>query len=139
MNDIVANIYELWGLEYLGDFSKYMYRADLYSSVFLVMFISSIIILFIYYKPLDHIQLAKKWIWALIVLALGLICSLAAYNIAVTGIDDYLFQNNIKQTQIKNSDFMTFSCIVFGWTVLLSFIWSVLFKYFSINSRKIPF
>ena len=30
MADFVANFLELWGVAYLGPFSQYMYKADLY-------------------------------------------------------------------------------------------------------------
>lgn len=53
---------------------------------------------FIYYKPLDHIRLAKTSIWTVILIVVSIITALVAYNIADTGIGDYLVQHKIKKT-----------------------------------------
>ena len=66
MKDFIANIFELWGATYLGDFSKYMYKANLYGEVASWTVLIPLIVFFIYYKPLDHIRLAKKSIWLII-------------------------------------------------------------------------
>ena len=90
MKDFIANVFELWGGCYFGDFSKYMYKADLYGEVALWIVLIPLVVFFIYYKPLDHIKLAKPSIWVAILIVVSLIVAFIGYNIASSGIEDYL-------------------------------------------------
>lgn len=47
MKDLIANIFELWGQCYFGDFSKYMYKADLYGEVALWVILVPLIVFFL--------------------------------------------------------------------------------------------
>ena len=139
MKDLIANIFELWGQCYFGDFSKYMYKADLYGEIALWVVLVPLIVFFIYYKPLDHIRLAKTSIWIVILIVVSLITALVAYNIADTGIGDYLVQHKIKKNNIIPVDYFWFSFIVFCYTALISFALSLLFKLGASKCRRIPF
>ena len=139
MKDLIANFFELWGQCYLGDFSKYMYKADLYGEVALVTVLLPLVVFFIYYKPIDHIRLAKFSIWLAILLFVSLVSSLIAYNISDSGIGDYLVQHKIKNHNIIPVDYFWFSFIVFIYTAIFSFLYSVVFKYGASKARRIPF
>ncbi len=139
MKDLIANIFELWGQCYFGDFSKYMYKADLYGEVALWVVLVPLIVFFIYYKPLDHIRLAKTSIWIVILIVVSLITALVAYNIADTGIGDYLVQHKIKKNNIIPVDYFWFSFIVFFYTALISFGLSLLLKLGATKGHRIPF
>lgn len=139
MKDFIANIFEMWGGFYFGDFSKYMYKADLYGEVALWIVLIPLVIFFIYYKPLDHIKLAKRSIWFIILLVVSLIVAFIGYNIASDGIADYLMQHKIKKTTIIPVDYFWFSVIVFIYTAILSFIYSIIFKFGASKTRRIPF
>lgn len=139
MKDFIANIFELWGGCYFGDFSKYMYKADLYGEVGLWIVLIPLVVFFIYYKPLDHIKLAKTSIWVVILLVVSLIVAFIGYNIASNGIEDYLIQHKIKKHNIIPVDYFWFSFIVFIFTAIISCLYSFAFKLGSVKSRKIPF
>ena len=139
MKDLIANIFELWGQCYFGDFSKYMYKADLYGEVALWVVLVPLIVFFIYYKPLDHIRLQKTSIWTVILIVVSLITALVAYNIADTGIGDYLVQHKIKKNNIIPVDYFWFSFIVFFYTALISFGLSLLLKLGATKGHRIPF
>ena len=139
MKNFIANIFELWGYSYFGDFSKYMYKADLYGEVALWVILLPLIVFFIYYKPLDHIRLAKTGIWATILVVVSLITALIAWNIADSGIGDYLFQHKIQNHNIIPVDYFWFSFIVFIYTAILSFLFSIVFKFGASRARYIPF
>ncbi len=139
MKDLIANIFEMWGYSYFGDFSKYMYKADLYGEVALWVVLVPLIVFFIYYKPLDHIRLAKTGIWATILVVVSLITALIAWNIADSGIGDYLFQHKIQNHNIIPVDYFWFSFIVFIYTAILSFLFSIVFKFGASRARYIPF
>lgn len=139
MKDLIANIFELWGSCYFGDFSKYMYKADLYGEVALWTILIPLIVFFVYYKPLDHIRLAKTGIWVTILVVVSLATALVAWNIADAGIGDYLVQHKIKKHNIIPVDYFWFSFIVFIYTSIISFIFSIIFKLGASKARRIPF
>lgn len=139
MKDLIANIFELWGSCYFGDFSKYMYKADLYGEVALWTILIPLIVFFVYYKPLDHIRLAKIGIWATILVIVSLVTAFVAWNIADAGIGDYLVQHKIKKHNIIPVDYFWFSFIVFIYTAIISFIYSIIFKLGASKARRIPF
>lgn len=116
-----------------------MYKADLYGEVALWVILVPLIVFFIYYKPLDHIRLAKTSIWTVILIVVSIITALVAYNIADTGIGDYLVQHKIKKNNIIPVDYFWFSFIVFCYTALISFVLSLLFKLGASKCRRIPF
>jgi hypothetical protein len=138
IKDLIANIYELWGAAYLDKFSTYMYKADLYSNVFVWMLLITLLIVFAYYK-LDRINTDKVSVWLLVTIGASLICAAVAYAVSMNGIDDYLFDHKIKDTSISVNDGLIFTLIAFGWSFVLSFIWSILFKYSSTILRRTPF
>ena len=139
MKEFIANIFELWGGCYFADFSKYMFKANLYQEVAIWLVLIPLIVFFIYYKPLDHIKLAKPSIWFAILIAVSLIVSLISFNISSSGIEDYLQAHKITKTSITPTDYFLFSCIVFVYTAILSFIYSMVLKLGSTKSRCIPF
>ena len=139
MKDLIANIFELWGSCYFGDFSKYMYKADLYGEVALWTILVPLVVFFIYYKPLDHIRLAKTGIWTTILVIVSVVTALIAWNISDAGIAEYLRQHGIKKTNIIPVDYFWFSFIVFIYTAIISFLFSLIFKYGASKARRIPF
>lgn len=139
MKDLIANLFELWGTCYFGDFSKYMYKADLYGEVALWMVLIPLVVFFVYYKPLDHIRLAKTGIWAIILVVVALFIAFIAWNIADAGIGDYLIQHKIKKHNILPVDYFWFSFIVFIYTAIISFLFSIVFKLGASKARRIPF
>jgi hypothetical protein len=138
MKDLIANFFELWGWCYFGDFSKYMYKADLYGEVALVTVLLPLLVFFIYYK-LDHIRLAKLNVWVCILFVVSLISALIAYNISDAGLTDYLSQHKIKKHNIIPVDYFWFSFIVFIYTAIFSFLFSAILKLGASKGRRIPF
>lgn len=139
MKDLIANLFELWGSCYFGNFSKYMYKADLYGEVALWMVLIPLVVFFVYYKLLDHIRLAKTGIWAIILVVVSLFTAFIAWNIADAGIGDYLIQHKIKKHNILTVDYFWFSFIVFIYTAIISFLFSIVFKLGASRVRDIPF
>ncbi len=139
MKNLIANIFELWGSCYFGNFSKYMYKADLYGEVALWVILIPLVVFFVYYKALDHIRLAKTSIWAIILVVVSLLTALIAWNIADAGIGDYLVQHKIKNHNIIPVDYFWFSFIVFIYTAIISFVFSIIFKFGASRARRIPF
>ncbi len=139
MADIVANFFELWGWAYLGPFSQYMYKADLYLVPFLWLLLLPLAVLFIYYKLWDNIRFAKTWIWLLILVVVSIIIAAIGFVGADEGLYDYQNAHHITNSKIEDVDYIYFSIICFGWSLVWSFILSMILKFFSIKGRYIPF
>lgn len=139
MADIVANFFELWGLSYLGPFSQYMYKADLYLEAFLWVLLLPLVVLFIYYILWDNIKWAKTGIWAIVVTVVSLIVAVVCYNNADAGLYDYLNAHNVTNSKIEDIDYIYFAIICFAWSWFWSFLLSLVLKYFSVKGRCVPF
>lgn len=139
MADFVANFLELWGAAYLGPFSQYMYKADLYLIPFLWVVLLPLAVLFVYYKLWDNIRLAKTWIWFVVVLVVSLIVAAIGFSSADNGLYDYLNAHHVTNSKIEDVDYIYFSMICLLWSFVWSFFLSMILKYFSVKSRYIPF
>lgn len=139
MADFVANFFEVWGSAYLGPFSQYMYKADLYLEPFLWLLLLPAIILFVYYKLWDNIRLAKTWIWLVMVLAVSLLVAAIGFSYADNGLYDYLNAHHITNSKIEDTDYIYFAFICFGWSLVWSAILSLILKFFSVKGRYVPF
>ena len=137
--EFTTDIFELFGGAYLGDFSKYMYQADVYGSVFYVTLLLPVAVAFVYYIILDHILLARNSKWAMIGGITAVACTVISLLIARTKLHGYLFMQNIHNADIGVEDYTTFGVIVFAWAALFFVIFSIIFKSFSSRSRNIPF
>jgi len=139
MNEFCADFFELWHSYDLGDFSKYMYDAGIYSSVFYVLVMFVLLPLILYYVVVDHIQLARWWKWLFMVLTFSLLNAVVGGVMAQNGVDDYLMEMNIHKTEISDVDAVNFALIDFAWCVVLSFVFSLLLQRGSVKCRRIPF
>ena len=137
--DFTTDIFELFGGAYLGDFSKYMYQADVYGSVFYVTLLIPVAVAFLYYIILDHILLARNAKWMMIGGGTALACTVISLLIARTKLQGHLFMQNIHNADIGVDDYVTFGVIVFGWAALFFVVFSIIFKSFSSRCRNIPF
>ena len=137
--DIISNILELFGAAYLGDFSKYMFQSGAYSPVFYTLLLLPLIVAFVYYIVLDHILLAQLKKWMLIGAGTSAVATVITLIIAHQKITGFTFSQNILETGISTADFLSFGFIVFVYSALLFFLFSLLFKTFSSRTRNIPF
>ena len=137
--DIISEILELFGAAYLGDFSKYMFQAGAYGTVFYVMLLLPLLVAFVYYIVLDHILLAQLRKWLIIGVSTSAVAALVAMFIAHQQIDGFTFSQNILNANIGSADYLSFGFIVFFYSALLYFVFSLLLKSFSSRSRNSPF
>ena len=137
--DIITEIMELFGAAYLGDFSKYMFQSGAYGPVFYVMLLLPLIVAFVYYIVLDHILLAKFRKWLMIGASTAAVATVVGTIIAHQKLTGYTFSQNILEAGIGSADFLSFGFIIFAYSALLFFLFSLVFKSFSSRSRNIPF
>lgn len=138
MDGFIANLFELWGLAYLGNFSDEMYNNRFYNPIALLMIISSAIFILIYYYAVNHPRL-NRWFWWL---CTGLIVSVINFVIAWTISDNQLY-NLYQSLQVDFpynaiTHYIPFSFIVALWSFVLFFIFSFAFKWWSRNCKYSP-
>ena len=107
--------------------------------MFYVMLFLPLIVAFVYYIVLDHILLAQVKKWLYIGLATAAVATLVDIFIAHQKISGYTFSKNIVDAGIGSADFLSFGFIIFAYSALLYFLFSLIFKSFSSRSRNIPF
>ena len=137
--EFLTDLFELWGAANLGDFSKYMYLAHSYSTVFYVTLLLPVAVAFVYYIVLDHILLARTGKWAVTGLVTGVVAGVVSAVIARAQLNSYIFRNNQYDADIATADYVTFGVIVLVYALIFFFFASLLLKSFSSRCRNIPF
>ncbi len=137
--DTIAYIFELGGLAYLGPFSQYMYKANLYLTPFLSLLLIPIGVLLVYYKLWDNISFAKPKYWLLMTLFFSVVIGVIGFTNADNGLYDYLNAHHITNSKIMDEDYIIFFFICFGLSMVWFFILSLIFKKMSVKSRYVPF
>jgi hypothetical protein len=140
MNDFFATIYELGSLFYLGDFSEDLYDHNLYMSVGIVMLVSSLAGMLIYYYAIDSTRWGwDKWYkWLLFVVIVGIINVVYAYWTVLSKLEA-VYAEVGEGIPFTDVDFFNFSTVDFLWTLIFCFVFSLLVKWKSVNCRKTPF
>lgn len=136
----IKEIFELFGAAHIAGFSDAMDFSSTYSTTFWVMLIIPLLVTVLYYIVLDHILLARFKKWLLI--GVGTCATTAVIDMLIAKIktSDYIFQTQDPQIDnISAGDYLSFGFIVFIYSALLYFIFSLILKSFSSRSRNVPF
>jgi hypothetical protein len=137
MNAFFTTIYELGSVFYLGDFSDYLHRNDLYMPVGFVMVISSLVGMLIYYYVLNHPRYDKWYHWFGCVVVVGIINAVSAYWVVLSKLE-IVFAREDEEVPFS-TEFFSYSIVDFLWTLIFCFVFSLLVKWGSSNCRKTPF
>ena len=135
----IKEIFELFGAANLGDFSDNMDLSRTYSTTFWVMLIIPLLVTVLYYIVLDHILLARFKKWLLIGVGTCAATAVIDMLIAKMKMGEFIFTSGIANTHIDAGDYLSFGFIVFAYTALLYFMFSLILKSFSSRSRNVPF
>ncbi|KOS04807.1 hypothetical protein AM493_01170 [Flavobacterium akiainvivens] len=122
-------------LFYINGFSNDMFSADAYTSIGLMMLFSALIMEGLYYFVLSNYGKMHRrsfwflWLFIIAVLnfVLAYINSMSSLTKVGTG-SDYTF-----------SQYFSFSMVNVLWAVVFSFIFSVIFKFWSVSASRTPF
>ncbi len=122
-------------LFYINEFSNAMYNADAYTSIGLIMLLSSLIMVVLYYYLLSNYgNLYKRSYWFLWIITIAIVNFTVAYMSSMSALqksepgNDYTF-----------SQYFTFSMVNVLWAVIFSFAFSLIFKIKSISASRTPF
>ena len=136
MNDFFAGWYEL--LAYFEGFSDDLYDQSLYLTIGLCMVLIPIGVLTIYYYAIDSVKFSEKCHWLLLVVALCAINWGIAYGITYNELSS-LYESQNQELPYSETVLVSFSLINALWTLIVSFVWSMMIKWGSKNCRRTPF
>lgn len=134
MQDLIANIYELWGSNYLGPFSQIMYENDFYSLIVIYTLPTALMLTIVYYYILDRPKTSKLWVWLTTLLIGGAL----AFMIAYVTVENSLYSIQL-QPEDYSTDIIIFSVTNMVYAFLVIFLFSVIIKWKSPNSSHVPF
>ena len=129
-NEFFASIYET--LTYSNEFSGDLYNENIYQILGFVLLITCILVPFLYYKVIDKVHLAKFFIWVVVVLIPVL------FNFAFA----YSYPNNLfvgLGIEYDSNDYLSLATVNTVFALVLTIIFSIIFKNISTNTKKIPF
>ncbi|MDG4945761.1 hypothetical protein NMK71_04985 [Weeksellaceae bacterium KMM 9713] len=138
MNDFFADVYELWGLNYLGDFSEDLYTLDFYAPLFGISFGVVVVFLLVYYKLMDQPRFSKTLYWFIFLLIVSLLSFFIAYTRADAAIYN-LYSNMGQDIPHGENAYLTFALTNLILFSIIYFILSLFFKLISVNHKYIPF
>lgn len=130
LNEFFASIYETF--HYSNEFSGDLYNENIYQILGVVLLLSSILIPFLYYKVIDKVHFAKLLIWGIVVLIA------VVFNFAFA----YIYPNNLfvgLGLEYDSNDYLSIAIVNAILALVLTFIFSLIFKNISTNTKKIPF
>ena len=138
MDGFVANLYELWGSFYLGNFSNDMYQNGFYLPLFIIMIVTCILIPVIYYYIINHPRWNRWKHWLYFMLGTAVVNFLCTWIIASDKIYNYYAQQGMA-TPYDWTDYFILSSMAFGWSLVCFFLVSFVIKWWSTNSKHSPF
>ena len=134
MSDLIANIYELWGFNYLDTFSTIMFDNNLYTVVALYTVPTVLVCTFLYYYVFDRPKTSKLWVWSLWLLTIGIV----AFVIAYVTVENSFYEVGQLPTDYTVEN-LIFSATNLLYACIIMFLFSLLIKWKSTNSSHVPF
>lgn len=134
MSDLIANIYELWGFNYLDTFSTIMFDNNLYTVVALYTVPTVLVCTFLYYYVFDRPKTSKLWVWSLWLLIIGVF----AFVIAYVTVENSFYEVGQLPTDYTVEN-LIFSATNLVYACIIMFLFSLLIKWKSTNSSHVPF
>ena len=138
MNDIFAEIQELFGLIYIQGLSNDLYDNEIYFSLCISLFSISFIWMALFYFGLRSPRWGTLRKWLLWMIIGSIINSIISFLIVQNSIAEIYLSQNL-EIPYTFSQFLSISFSNFISSSFISFFYSFLLKRRSINSSKIPF
>lgn len=138
MNDIFAEIQELFGLIYIQGLSNDLYDNEIYFSLCISLFSISFIWMALFYFGLRSPRWGTIRKWLLWMIIGSIINSIISFLIVQNSIAEIYLSQNL-EIPYTFSQFLSISFSNFISSLFISFFYSFLLKRRSINSSKIPF
>ena len=131
MNESLAQFFELWGVAYSA-ISDDLFDFGMYQNVGIAVLLLSFFFPLLFYKLIDspHFCKLKNWF---VMLAIPVILA------ALIAVFYPLSKFNYEGITYSFGDYLTFMGTTMLWTFVLFFFFSIIFKFFSTNAKRVPF
>ncbi|MFT6841829.1 MAG: hypothetical protein ACJASR_000591 [Psychroserpens sp.] len=134
MAELIANIYELWGFNYLDAFSDIMFENNIYSVIVIYTLPMVLVLTFLYYYVFDRPATSKLWVWLIALLIIGL----GAFAIAYITVENSFYEIGLIPSEYGFEN-LIFSFTNLVYACIIMFFFSLLIKWKSTNSSHVPF
>jgi hypothetical protein len=122
-------------LFYITDFSDAMFDAGAYTAIGLIMLLSSLAMIALYYYLLSNYgSLNRRGYWLLWILVIAVVNFTAAYLSSMSALEAY-----DPVTVYPASKYFSFSMVNVLWAVVFSFLFSLVLKTRSVSASRTPF
>jgi len=134
MKDLIANIYELWGFNYLDAFSHIMFSNDFYTVIAIYTLPMVLVLTAIYYYVIDRPKTSKLWVWLTWLTGIGIM----AFGLAYITVENSFYSIDLVPTDYR-TETIIFSVTNMILAIIITFFFSILIKWKSTNSSHVPF
>lgn len=132
MNELFAQVFELFGLAYQGQLSEDLYDNNIYTTIGLITIALALLAALFYYIILDRPKGVNWSTWLLYgIVAVVLLLIVNSLYLGAR------FDNIPLDYYIE--DYLGFLLVTGIWGLLFYFVFSMIIKSFSVNRRRSPF
>lgn len=138
MEGFIANLYELWGLTYLGNFSTDMFNNKFYLPIFIIMLVAVVVANLVFYYLVNHPRINRWYHWLLFNLGTGIINFVVTWVVSHDKMISFYAMQGMESPHDWTNYFIL-SLMAFLWSFIFYFLFSFVIKWGSRNCKHTPF
>lgn len=138
MEGFIANLYELWGLTNLGNFSNDMFNNGFYLPIFIIMLVAIVVENLVFYYLVNHPRINRWYHWLLFNLGTGIINFVVTWVVSHDKMISFYAMQGMESPHDWTNYFIL-SLMAFLWSFIFYFLFSFVIKWGSRNCKHTPF
>ena len=138
MEVFIANLYELWGLTNLGNFSNDMFNNGFYLPIFIIMVATVVFVNIVFYYIVNHPRINRGYHWLLFNLGIGVVNFVVAWVVSYNKMYNFYAMQGM-QSPYDWTNYLILSLIALLWSFVFYFLFSFIMKWGSRNCKHTPF
>lgn len=138
MEGFIANLYELWGLTNLGNFSNDMFNNGFYLPIFIIMVATVVFVNIVFYYIVNHPRINRGYHWLLFNLGIGVVNFVVAWVVSYNKMYNFYAMQGM-QSPYDWTNYLILSLIALLWSFVFYFLFSFIMKWGSRNCKHTPF
>lgn len=138
MEGFIANLYELWGLTNLGNFSNDMFNNGFYLPIFIIMVATVVFVNIVFYYIVNHPRINRGYHWLLFNLGIGVVNFVVAWIVSYNKMYNFYAMQGM-QSPYDWTNYLILSLIALLWSFVFYFLFSFIMKWGSRNCKHTPF
>jgi hypothetical protein len=138
MEGFIANLYELFRVADLGNFSTDMYNNGFYLPIFIIMVAAIILVACVYYYLVNHPRANRWYHWLFFNLGTGAANFIVTWVVSHNKIEAFYAAQGMYSPH-DWTNYLILSLIAVLWSVIFFFLFSFIIKWGSRNCKHTPF